>query len=266
MENFLDIAIQAAIEAGCRIMDIYNNADFAVEYKSDNSPITQADKQAHRAIVSLLNITGFPVISEEGIIPDYAFRKNRMAVWMVDPLDGTKEFINRNGEFTVNIALIENGKPTLGVVYLPTKNLMYYGCEGTGSFCTTVAPEMDEEALLASIDQAKKLNVKTADEQYLILASRSHMNANTTEYIDKLKEEHPNAEIISGGSSLKFCLIAEGFADIYPRLSTTCEWDTAAGHAILSFAGGSVIDYETGESLKYNKEELLNPWFIAKAK
>ena len=264
MENYLDIAIQAAIEAGCRIMEIYNNADFTVEYKADNSPITIADKQAHRAIISLLNITGFPVISEEGIIPAYEFRKDRMAVWMVDPLDGTKEFINRNGEFTVNIALIENGKPTLGVVYVPTKNLMYYGCEETGSFCTTIAPEMDEEALVASMEIAKKLTVKVTNDNYLILGSRSHMNADTQEYIDKLKIEHPNAEIINGGSSLKFCLIAEGLADIYPRLATTCEWDTAAGHAILSFAGGSVNDFETGEPLIYNKEVLLNPWFVAK--
>ncbi|MEI7595065.1 MAG: 3'(2'),5'-bisphosphate nucleotidase CysQ [Bacteroidota bacterium] len=263
MDNFLDIAIQAALEAGARIMEVYDNSNFEIELKSDNSPLTLADKRAHRTIVTLLNITGIPIISEEGIIPDFEFRKNRNLVWMVDPLDGTKEFISRNGEFTVNIALIEDNIPTIGVVYVPAQRLLYFSSEESGSYKTICNYDYTEESLEVSLSKAEKIVVVKNSDDYTVLASRSHNSIETNEHIALLRKKHSNLSIKNIGSSLKFCLIAEGNANIYPRLATTCEWDTAAGQAILTHAGGKVIDYETNEPLYYNKEELLNPWFIA---
>lgn len=236
-DNLLKTAIRAAIEAGQDIMAIYDDpaADFEVERKADNSPLTRADKAAHARIVSYLEPTGIPVLSEEGAHLPYSIRRNWDRLWIVDPLDGTKEFIKRNGEFTVNIALVENGVPVLGVIYVPVKQQLYHS-----------KMEMKE----------------VAPRPFTVVASRSHLSPETAAFIEELRKEHPDLELISSGSSLKICLVAEGKADIYPRHAPTMEWDTAAGDAIARAAGCIVMDAQTGTPLVYNKEDLHNPWFI----
>ena len=236
-DNLLKTAIRAAIEAGQDIMAIYDDpaADFEVERKADNSPLTRADKAVHALIVSYLDPTGIPVLSEEGAHLPYSIRRNWHRLWIVDPLDGTKEFIKRNGEFTVNIALVENGVPVLGVIYVPLKQ---------------------------QLDHSKMEMKEVAPRPFTVVASRSQLSPETATFIEELRKEHPDLELISSGSSLKICLVAEGKADIYPRHAPTMEWDTAAGDAIARAAGCIVMDAQTGTPLVYNKEDLHNPWFI----
>jgi len=257
----LEFAVKAALEAGSAILEVYNNHQVEVELKADRSPLTIADKLAHERIVSVLEPVGFPLISEESTQAPSNLRNEWKKIWLVDPLDGTKEFISRNGDFTVNIAFVENGNPTLGVVLNPVEDTIYFGDISSGSFRVRNASTCQEPASL--FDQAEKLPLKT-HEVYGIVASRSHLTPETEEYINQLRKQYPSARIISRGSALKFCLLAEGEADIYPRFSDTYEWDTAAGHAILAAVGGKVMEAnnETKE-LRYNKESLLNPWFIA---
>ena len=249
----LEIAISAALEAGDEIMDVYNNTkDINYEKKSDNSPLTIADKKSHNKIISFLEQTNINIISEESKSVDYNERKTWEEYWLVDPLDGTKEFIKKNGEFTVNIALIKNNKPHLGVVYCPTQNSLYYNDHEKNVFKKT-AESLDK------INQRNSVNEN--DEGLRIVVSRSHMSNETSEYVKKLKEP----DLISCGSSLKFLHIADNKADIYPRFGPTMEWDTAAAHSILNALDIQVINLETGRELSYNKENLLNPFFIIKA-
>jgi 3'(2'), 5'-bisphosphate nucleotidase len=263
-EKLLKIAQKAAYSAGLEIMQIYNQLQFDIEYKEDKSPLTKADKAAHSIIMKFLELTNIPIISEEGEIPEYQIRKNWTNCWLVDPLDGTKEFIKRNGEFTVNIALIENGVPIIGIVYIPVKNLMYFSCDNKSYFVENISQDFSLDEFEYSLAEgSKRLPMQKEPDCYRILASRSHINNETKSYIEKLKAENQNIEIINVGSSLKFCMIAAGKANIYPRFSPTMEWDTAAGHAIIIAAGGKVIDMKSGLSLNYNKENLVNPWFIA---
>ncbi len=257
-EDWLVIIVNAVLQAGKEILDIYN-ADFAVATKADNSPITEADKNAHEAIINALAKTGIPILSEEGDQTPYAIRKDWKQFWMVDPLDGTKEFVNRNGEFTVNIALIEAGKPTMGVIYIPVSKTLY--------FADQVAYKIEhfsDSALSIHnlLGKAEQLPLKQSRENYVVLASRSHQSEQTANYIEQLKEKHNNVIVQTKGSSLKLCTIAEGAADIYPRFTPTMEWDIAAGQAILMAAGGKVVEWETQDPLHYNKENLLNPWFV----
>ncbi len=263
MNELLNIAINAAIEAGNEILKVYNTDDFDVEFKKDDSPLTKADKQSHNKIMEFLSQTNLPVLSEEGNIPNYEIRKNWTKFWCIDPLDGTKEFIKRNGDFTVNIALIENGKAVMGVIFVPVKSELYFGDLINGA--RKIENVKKDYTVNDILEKSQKLPINYKRNSYVVVASRSHMNKETEEFITKLKKEHKNIEIISRGSSLKLCMVAEGKADIYPRFAPTMEWDTAAGSAIVNAAGFKVVKAKEPESeLVYNKENLLNPWFIVK--
>lgn len=250
-KELLATAIKAALDAGRDIMEIYDDpeADFGIERKADNSPLTRADKAAHARIMTYLEPTGIPVLSEEGAHLPFDERRTWQRLWIVDPLDGTKEFIKRNGEFTVNIALVEDGSPVMGVIYVPVKQQLYYGIVGEGA-------TKEEDGVRSS------LPLPAGERAFTVVASRSHLSAETADFIDNLRREHPDLELVSSGSSLKICLVAEGRADIYPRHAPTMEWDTAAGDAIARAAGREVVDAMTDEPLRYNKEDLHNPWFV----
>ena len=247
--NWLNIAKEAAIKAGDKILQIYGN-EFSVSYKEDKSPLTIADQKANDIIESYLLKTNIPILSEEGKLTEYKDRKNWKLLWIVDPLDGTKEFVKRNGEFTVNIALVKNGKPILGVIFVPVKGWLYYG-SSNGSF-----REINEKKVKLPLDK-KSTNFK-------VVGSRSHQSPETKEYFEDIKKRKKNVEIVSMGSSLKICLVAEGSADVYPRFAPTMEWDTAAGHAIAKYAGKKLIDLETKIDMIYNRPILTNNWFIVK--
>lgn len=257
--ELLEIAQKAALSAGAEILKIYNTADFGVEMKADNSPLTLADQKAHNIIVGFLSETNLPILSEEGRTIPFEERSGWEMFWMVDPLDGTKEFIKRNGEFTVNIALIENNQPVLGVVYAPVLNKLYFGGAAVG-FSNLLNGE-GEVKLNAS--KNLPLTVITAKKGCRIVASRSHRNQETEAFIDSCAAP----DLVSMGSSLKFMVIAEGNADVYPRFAPTMEWDTAAADGVLRGLGYNVFQVvnklPTSNWVKYNKEDLLNPYFIA---
>ncbi len=257
--DLLKIAIEASLEAGKNILSVYNSNDFNVELKGDNSPLTLADKQSHLAIIKFLEPTQIPIISEEAKEIPYKDRKDWTTFWMVDPLDGTKEFIKRNGEFTVNIALIENGKPTLGVIYVPVTNTLYFTENGNSYKIDSINDIKDWNN-----SKKKQLVKKEPTPDVVVVASRSHLSPETVDFISRI-EEMPSiysVETISAGSSLKLCMVAEGEADVYPRFAPTMEWDVAAGHAICNGAKVRVLQTGTDTELKYNKENLLNPWFV----
>ena len=263
MNENLKIAVRAAIEAGRAIMKIYSsNIEFGL--KPDLSPITEADKDANDVINFYLSQTGIPVISEENKEVNYGERKKWNECWIVDPLDGTKEFIKRNGEFTVNIALVKEGRPILGVIYVPEKKELYFGdVEKQQAFKMMVN---DGKYEAGNLTGASTIIPKGEKGSIRVVASRSHLNEETETFINNLKSKNPEKKIliVSKGSSLKFCLIAEGKADIYPRYSPTMEWDTAAGHAICNAVNIKVISGDTKKELKYNKESLLNSHFLVK--
>ena len=249
LEKLLMMAQEAALKGGEEILKVYHSDRFEVEFKGDQSPLTLADRNAHVAICDLLSESGIPILSEEGKEIPYKERKNWHRLWIVDPLDGTKEFIKRNGEFTVNIALIENGNPILGVIYVPVKDQLYTGAIGIGA-----EKKENGRVIQMPIEQEKR--------KYRAVGSRSHMSVETEKFFDDLKTRHGEVEIVSMGSSLKICLVAEGTADVYPRFAPTMEWDTAAGHAIAGAAGKSLIDVKTNREMVYNREDLLNNWFV----
>ncbi|MGR3220333.1 MAG: 3'(2'),5'-bisphosphate nucleotidase CysQ [Candidatus Anammoxibacter sp.] len=262
--NILDV-LKIAVNAGENILQVYEK-DFTVEFKADNSPLTMADKESDDIITGgLMNLyPEIPLLSEESKEVPYEERKSWEYFWLIDPLDGTKEFVKKNGEFTVNIALIFNGKPLLGVIYVPVKDTLYFGLEGAGSYKLANSKELDNCNNSSDVIAAsQKLPIDNASKPYTIVGSRSHMSDETQEFIKKKEAEHGNVEIMSIGSSLKLCMVAEGKADIYPRFGPTMEWDTAAGQAIVVYADGNVLEVENNKSLEYNKENLLNPWFIA---
>lgn len=265
-EELIGKVLHITFSAGKAIMDIYRQP-FDVEFKSDSSPITIADKTAHKIIAEGLLETGLPVLSEEGAQTSYDIRKNWKEFWLVDPLDGTKEFVKKNGDFTVNIALISNQKPIFGVVYAPVPGFIYWGCD-SGSFRLNVtqSENIDFENFHSLESLAEKLPCISRPEGYLVLGSRSHLNIETESFISNLRIAHPDLSFISRGSSLKFCTLAEGGADVYPRFGPTMEWDTAAGHAVAKFAGCSVNQFENGLAVEYNKPSLLNPNFLALSK
>lgn len=260
----INTAIRAAIEAGLEILRIYNypDSDFLIEHKADNSPLTIADKAGHKIIETRLLTTNLPVLSEEGKNIPYSIRKNWKKFWMVDPLDGTKEFIKRNGEFTVNIALIENGKPVIGIIYVPVNKTLYLGIQNEGAW------KMEQANTNCSCSEIKEKGIRLPQtvktDIYRIVGSRSHMSQETEKYISKLEKKFGTVEIVSKGSSLKICMVAEGVACEYPRFGPTMEWDTAAGHAIANAAGKNLWLTDFSKELIYNKENLLNPFFIVK--
>lgn len=256
----LKLAIHASLLAGKAIMEIYDT-EFEVEHKVDESPLTEADKRSNEIINSYLLPTGIPIISEENKQVAYSERKNWSKCWVVDPVDGTKEFIKRNGEFTVNIALVEKGKPILGVIYVPASKVLYYA-EVRSSKAYKAKLESHEVDLEKVYSLSKILVPRTKSEDIILVGSRSHMNEETSSYINKIKNQGKTVKVVSKGSSLKFCLVAEGNADVYPRFAPTMEWDTAAGQAICNAVGVNVISKQTDKSLLYNKESLLNPFFL----
>ncbi len=262
LENNLEIAIRASIEAGKKIMDVYNS-EFDYEIKEDNSPLTEADKKANDIINSYLIPTEIPIISEENKQLEYSERKNWKLCWIVDPLDGTKEFIKRNGEFTVNIALVNNGKPVLGVIYVPVTKELYVG-NVPDKTTFKVLVEDSSWSLNEIITKSTSLKKHDTSKKIIrLVGSRSHMSDETRAFMEKLKSDNKKElKIISKGSSLKFCIIAEDLADVYPRFAPTMEWDTAAGQAICNAIGIKVMALDTKKELSYNKENLLNPWFV----
>lgn len=250
----IQTVIDIAILAGNAILEIYKQ-DITVETKSDNSPLTIADKNANEIIVAGLKQfdNSIPIISEENKLIDFSERKNWTKCWIVDPLDGTKEFIKKNGEFTVNIALVENGIPILGVVHVPAQNITYYAEKGKGSF------------KIENGNTTKLYIRKLAEDGILkIVGSRSHQTPELLEYVEQQKTKFANVDFVAAGSSLKFCLLAEGKADVYPRLGLTMEWDTCAGQIVATEAGAEVLRFDNNEPLLYNREDLLNPFFIVK--
>jgi len=261
MNRLLSTAIKAAIEAGTEIMRIYEN-DFEVEIKLDNSPLTIADTNANKVINSYLVKTGIPIISEENKQTDFEERKKWDTCWMVDPLDGTKEFVKRNGEFTVNIALIEQNKPVLGVIYVPVTKELYFAIVAENKAYKSTVNTLSLEHNTLSNEQNEIHPLKSTNNQIKVVGSRSHKSIETAAFIKKIEEQGKLVEIVSKGSSLKFCLVAEGKATIYPRFAPTMEWDTAAGHAICNAVGLKVMQTTNSEELQYNKENLLNPYFI----
>ena len=258
----LEIAITAALEAGKAILNIYHSDDFEVELKGDNSPLTKADIASHNVIMSHLKGTNIPVLSEEGKSIPYNDRKDWNQLWIVDPIDGTKEFIKRNGEFTVNIALIENQKTVLGVIYVPVSGDLYFSAIEMGSY--KVAVDLKAYNVAALLKCAQQLPLERADKTFTIVASRSHRSSETDAYVSDMREKYGVVNLISKGSSLKLCMVAEGQADCYPRFAPTMEWDTAAGQAICEHAGFEVIDWNTKERMLYNREALFNGWFLVK--
>jgi len=248
--------LYVVLEAGEKVLEIYKEG-FEVEYKEDKTPLTEADRISHQIITEgLKKLTpDIPIISEEGKDIPYAERKNFNKLWLVDPLDGTKEFINRRDEFTLNVSLVIDGEPVLGVVYAPAKSVIYFAEKGEGAYRA--------EVVAGDIFDAIKLPLRFGFEQPLrVIASRSHRDEETDKFIQKLSQYFV-VETVSAGSSLKFCLLAEGSADLYPRFGPTMEWDTAAGHAVLREAGGFVYSLEDFKELRYNKESLKNGTFLA---
>jgi 3'(2'), 5'-bisphosphate nucleotidase len=275
--HLLTPALGAAVRAGGPILEVYRS-ELQVEYKADRSPLTLADTRSHAVIMQGLAGTGIPVLSEEGKDLPFAERGSWRRLWVVDPLDGTKEFVKRLGEFTVNIALVEDGRPTLGVVFVPVTDRLYFGAVGEGAWRVddpdTVqalrepAIETDPAALLARVRaSARRLPLDvSAHVPFVIVGSRSHATAELQEFVEAKRRELGAVEFISAGSSLKYCLVAEGAADVYPRLGPTMEWDTAAGQAIVEAAGARLVRWDTGEPMTYNKPDLLNPWHIVHRK
>ena len=268
ISELIKIAVEASILAGNKILEVYNSNDFNIQIKKDKSPLTQADKNSHNEIMRFLEKIDIPIMSEEGNIADYNERKHWEYYWCIDPLDGTKEFIKKNDEFTVNIALINKTKPVMGVIYVPVLQELYVGADEFGAVkINDISIKNYKDFINNDIFKSgEKLPKKIQKSKYTIVGSRSHMNSETEEFIEKYKQKYGEVDIISKGSSLKLCMVAEGLADIYPRFAPTMEWDTAAGNAIATAAGFVVTKQDGKTNLDYNKENLLNPWFIVKSK
>jgi len=267
VSNLLTSLIVIAAEAGAAISEVYHTK-FEVSYKEDRSPLTMADQRSHTIILSRLQELSLqiPVLSEEGRDIPYEEREAWKYFWLVDPLDGTKEFVKRNGEFTVNIALIRGDKPAAGLIYIPEKKTYYFAAQGLGAYKVTsddiALAELSFDDLLSI---AKRLSAGGRTVQsgrpLRIIGSRSHASKENEDFIKAMREQYADVEILSAGSSLKFCLVAEGVADVYPRFGPTMEWDTAAGQCIVEESGGAVVD-KSRKRLTYNKESLLNSDFI----
>ena len=256
LNAILPDVIKIAKQAGDAIMEIYNdeNEDFGITTKDDNSPLTKADLLSNDVITKGLQTLApdIPILSEESKKTEYSERSGWSRFWLVDPIDGTKEFIKRNGEFTVNIALVEGGKPIMGVVHAPARTTTYWGAEGAGAF---------KQNGDATAEPMKVSQTHEGLDAVTVVASRSHAGPETVAFLEKLEAATGALNKVSAGSSLKLCLVASGEAQLYPRFGPTMEWDTAAAHAVVLQAGGTVCNME-GEPLLYNKENLLNPYFV----
>ncbi len=268
-EYLITSVVNAAIRGGAAVMDIYSHPEmFNISLKSDSSPITEADRRAHTTIKEALGSTRIPILSEEGREMLYEERCNWELFWLVDPLDGTVEFINRSDEFTVNIALMHENKAVASVIYVPCLKRLFFAARNFGSFvCEDVEPDSNASLTYPQINEKlKRLPANTDSRSTQIIAiSRTHNTPETFEHIDSLHLTNPAIEVVEQGSSYKFCLLAEGVVDYYVRTSGTYEWDTAAGELILELAGGSTRALDSGEPFAYNKQQLDNPWFICRA-
>jgi len=259
LNKYLDLAINAALKAGSKIMEVYQSGNLGIEQKIDLSPVTIADKAASKMIEELLNSSGLPYLSEEETFSSFEERSKWELFWCVDPLDGTKEFIRKSRDFTVNIALIDRSEPILGIVYLPAFDCLYFGGKGIAS---RKYENVEKASVSEIIENSVQLPIMQANNKFVILGSHSHLDDATKTYFENIIEEkgRGNVEILIRGSSLKMCLLAEGLADVYPRLSHIMEWDIAAGQAICEAAGCNVADW-TGNRLIYNKADFHMPWF-----
>lgn len=271
VRNYLITSVfNASVRAGAAIMKIYKHRDdYDVTLKSDHTPITVADRAAHKVIREYLGQTRIPILSEEGREMGFAERRNWEMFWLVDPLDGTLEFIKGNNEFTVNIALMENNVCVASVVYVPYLEKIYVAVRGAGAFLKEhVAPDdLSAYSYEGVMEDARRLPfVSTPHEHLRVAVSRSHQTADTAAHIEALRRRYPDLEVVEQGSSYKFCLLAEGEVDYYVRTTHTYEWDTAAGELILSEAGGSTRALPDDCELKYNKENLQNPWFVCRSR
>lgn len=264
----IEKAVIAAVMAGEEIMDVYAQ-DFSSEIKDDGTPITIADKKANDIIIISLKQTELPIISEESRIAGFSEREKWNYYWLIDPIDGTKEFINKNDEFTVNIALMQKGNPVAGVIFAPALKQLYFGIINDSAYYFHYEKNILNNKsfnLDYLVSNSKKLNPESSsDKEFQIAVSRSHFNKQTESFINYLKENN-KVELITAGSSLKFCRLSEGKCNLYPRFGKTFEWDIAAGHAILSACGGEVYSLATKKPVVYNKAELENPFFIAFSK
>ncbi|WP_430812755.1 MULTISPECIES: 3'(2'),5'-bisphosphate nucleotidase CysQ [unclassified Carboxylicivirga] len=266
MNKLTRLALETAIDAGKEILRVFNSDDFGVRIKSDDSPLTEADLKSHQIINIALQETGIPVLSEEGTHQDYQERKEWHHLWIVDPLDGTKEFVKRSGEFTVNIALVETNRPVMGVVFAPYLGCLYWG-DTEGAFKAQLPDGWLQQRANDIVSSLKAdLLPLSLPKKMTVVASVSHFSKETEQFVSALKERVGDVDLASRGSSLKMCLVAEGSAHIYPRLGPTMEWDTAAGQAVVEAAGGHLLDWQTREAMLYNRSELLNGWFLTLAK
>lgn len=262
IQQNLSQLLKLALTAGKAILEVYETA-FTVELKDDRSPLTLADKRSNEILCAgLEKIDKIPILSEEMKQLPYGERKSWKSFWLVDPLDGTKEFIKRNGEFTVNIALIDAHEPVFGLIYVPVTGTLYYAIKGQGAYILSASNEITG-SYKEIIAISKKLPIENRSKgEFNIVASRSHLSPKTEAYINAEKSKHPVVNIVSAGSSLKFCLVAEGKANAYPRYAPTMEWDTGAGQIIVAETGKKLIRCDTMETLTYNKPNLLNPDFL----
>jgi 3'(2'), 5'-bisphosphate nucleotidase len=279
MKSVYEMAILAAVEAGEAVREIYDSGEFGIEIKADESPLTIADRRSNQIITEALRETGLPILSEEGRSVPYDERRLWPKFWLVDPLDGTKEFIEHNGDFTINIALVEDGRPVFGVVFAPVAGELYVGIQGRGAylcreekyfrqpldylvqFADTLPLETEQD------DPGTKIGMKRKPDGegiIRVVASRLHFNEDTRSYIESMEQEGGTITLVNRGSSLKLCMVASGEAEIYPRLGPTMEWDTAAAHAVAVAAGCRVSRIDNDEELLYNKENLLNPYFVVR--
>jgi 3'(2'), 5'-bisphosphate nucleotidase len=245
-------------QAGDEIVKVYQSDDYQVKRKNDETPLTLADRKSNTVLVKGLQglFPEIPYLSEESKKTPYQERKGWGHLWLIDPLDGTKEFIKENGEFSINLALIKDGKPIFGILYLPVLGLFYYAGKGYGSY------KIEKNGKTIGL-KPEKDNKNDVDRNIRVIFSKSHYNQETREYVDRIKKQYYHTEMISVGSAMKLAYLAEGKADIYPRLAPTMEWDIAAGQIIVEEAGGSVVSFQEKKSLIYNKEDLRNPWFVA---
>lgn len=262
LPSLFEAALTAILEANAEILRIYDQELMSVNYKADESPVTQADIISSGIICRHLLKTGIPIICEETKTEAYSVRKSWPYFWLVDPLDGTKEFISRNGEFTVNIALVHDQTPVLGLISIPAQGLLYWGDMLTGAYKIHI-DEIRNINYKKLTSQAEKLPLPSSNHQTLrVMVSRSHLDEQTIQYIQELKDNHQEVECVAAGSSLKFCYIAEGKADMYLRYSPTMEWDTAAGHAICIASGAKMAHLPSGNAFQYNKQRLINDGFM----
>ena len=254
----IELALSAVFKSSNVIMDIYNSENFEIELKNDNSPLTIADIKSNEIINQVLSESGYPILSEEGSKTDYLVRSKWKKFWMIDPIDGTKEFIKRNGEFTINIALVSDNSPHMGVVYAPVLETLYLGSKDIGSY------KFENVKCLNDVLTSKAINLLKTESPstYTIVVSRSHMNTETKKFVKEKELEHEIINTMSVGSSLKICKVSDGSANCYPRFGPTMEWDTAAAHAVAKYAGCLVYNIENEKELLYNKNNLLNPFFI----